>query len=61
MISIHASGKVRLILDLRHVNLFIENIKFKFEGVDEALEYVLNTTLILFISTFLYTRIISHI
>ena len=35
-ISINASAKERLILDLRHVNQYIEKRKFKFEGVPEA-------------------------
>ena len=35
-VSINASGKERLILDLRHVNQYIEKRKFKFEGVPEA-------------------------
>ena len=30
----------RLILDLRHVNNFIENRKFKFESVPEAMQYI---------------------
>lgn len=60
-VSVNASGKERLILDLRHIDQFIENRKYKFEGVPENLHCVINTTRILVISTFLYTRIISHI
>ena len=40
-VPVNASGKERLILDLRHVNQFIDKQKFKFEGVPEALQFVL--------------------
>jgi hypothetical protein len=40
-VSIHASGNERLILDLRHINQYIEKRKFEFEGVLEALQYVI--------------------
>jgi hypothetical protein len=56
-VSVNASGKERLILDLRHIDQFIENRKYKFEGVPENLYCVINTTRILVISTFLYTGI----
>ena len=39
-VSVNAQGKQRLILDLRHVNQFIEKRKFKFEGVKEAVQFV---------------------
>ena len=38
-VSVSASGKKRLALDLRHVNKYVEKQKVKFEGVKEALEY----------------------
>ncbi|MEW8542467.1 MAG: reverse transcriptase domain-containing protein [Candidatus Thiodiazotropha sp.] len=38
-VSVNSSGKERLILDLRHVNQFIEPLKVKFEGHKEALAY----------------------
>ena len=37
-VSVNSSGKDRLILDLRHVNL----TKFKYEGVKEAKVYAAN-------------------
>ena len=40
-VSVNTSGKERLILDLRHVNQFVEKQKFKFEGVPEALNFVI--------------------
>ena len=39
-VSVNANGKERLILDLRHVNRFIERRKFKFEGVSEAIQFI---------------------
>ena len=39
--SVNSTGKQRLILDLRHVNKYVEKQKFKFEGVPEALQYVI--------------------
>ena len=38
-VSVNAKGKTRLVLDLRHVNQFVEKQKVKFEGVKEGLEY----------------------
>ena len=38
-VSVNATGKKRLVLDLRHVNQFVEKQKVKFEGVNEALQY----------------------
>ena len=38
-VSENKEGKQRLILDLRHVNWFIDKMKFKCEGVKEALNY----------------------
>jgi hypothetical protein len=32
-------GKERLVLDLRHVNTFVDKQKVKFEGVKEAMVY----------------------
>lgn len=40
-VSVNSNGKERLILDLRHVNKFTEKRRFKFEGVPEALQYVI--------------------
>jgi predicted aspartyl protease len=37
--SINSSGKPRLILDLRHMNSFVEKLKVKFEGSKHALDY----------------------
>jgi hypothetical protein len=37
-VSVNSSGKVRLILDLRHVNKFIHKFKVKSEDFNEALE-----------------------
>ena len=34
-------GKQRLIVDLRHVNKFIDKHKFKCEGIKQALSYVM--------------------
>jgi ribonuclease HI len=39
-VSTNASGKKRLILDLRWVNKHIEKFKFKLEGMQKAVEYV---------------------
>ena len=39
-VSVNNTGKERLILDLRHVNHFIQPLKVKFEGHREALSYV---------------------
>lgn len=36
-VSVNHKGKERLILDLRHVNQYIEKRKHKFEGVSEAI------------------------
>jgi hypothetical protein len=33
------SGKERLVLDLRHVNTFVDKQKVKFQGVKEAMVY----------------------
>jgi hypothetical protein len=33
------SGKERLVLDLRHVNKFVDKQKVKFQGVKEAMVY----------------------
>ena len=41
-VSVNANGKARLILDLRHVNQFVEKRKFKFESVPEAIQYINN-------------------
>lgn len=38
-VSVNKNGKERLILDLRHVNQYIEKQKIKFEGSKEALNY----------------------
>ena len=38
-VSMNSSGKGRLILDLRHVNNFVEKQKIKFEGCKQALSY----------------------
>ena len=38
-VSINSSGKPRLILDLRHMNSFVEKHKVKFEGSKYALDY----------------------
>ncbi|VDH92658.1 Hypothetical predicted protein [Mytilus galloprovincialis] len=39
-VSVNSSGKERLVLDLRHINKFVEKQKVKFEGVKEALTFV---------------------
>jgi len=39
-VSVNANGKERLILDLRHVNKYVEKRKFKFESVPEAIQYI---------------------
>jgi hypothetical protein len=41
-VSVNKNGKERLILDLRHVNQFVEKRKIKFEGSKEALNYAKN-------------------
>ena len=41
-VSVSASNKERLILDLRHVNQFVDKQKFKFEGVLEASQFVIS-------------------
>lgn len=38
-VSVNASWKKRLVLDLRYVNQFVEKQMIKFEGVTEGLEY----------------------
>lgn len=38
-VSVNATGKKRLVLDLRHLNQFVEKQKVKFEGVNETLQY----------------------
>jgi hypothetical protein len=42
IVSVNHKGKERLILDLRHVNQYIEKRKHKFEGVSEAIQYRLH-------------------
>ena len=37
--SVKGSGKERLVLDLRHVNKFVDKQKVKFQGVKEAMVY----------------------
>jgi hypothetical protein len=39
-VSVNDSGKQRLVLDLRHVNKYAQKQKIKFEGVNEAKQYV---------------------
>ncbi|XP_063420142.1 uncharacterized protein LOC134705325 [Mytilus trossulus] len=39
-VSVNSTGKERLVLDLRHVNKFVEKQKVKFEGVKEAMTFV---------------------
>ena len=41
-VSVQSSGKMRLVLDLRHVNKYVDKQKVKFEGVNEALNYAVN-------------------
>ncbi|XP_063418378.1 uncharacterized protein LOC134701167 [Mytilus trossulus] len=41
-VSVQSSGKMRLVLDLRHVNQYVDKQKVKFEGVNEALNYAVN-------------------
>jgi hypothetical protein len=38
-VFISNSGKERLVLDMRHVNKFVDKQKVKFEGVKEAMVY----------------------
>ena len=38
-VSVSGLGKERLVLDLRHVNKFVDKQKVKFEGVKEAMVY----------------------
>ena len=40
-VSVNHKGKERLILELRHVNQYIEKRKHKFEGVSEAIQYII--------------------
>jgi hypothetical protein len=40
-VSVNHKGKERLILDLRHVNQYIEKRKHNFEGVSEAIQYII--------------------
>lgn len=42
-VSVNSTGKERLVLDLRHVNKFVEKQKVKFEGVKEAMTFVKNS------------------
>ncbi|VDI08764.1 Hypothetical predicted protein, partial [Mytilus galloprovincialis] len=42
-VSVQSSGKIRLVLDLRHVNKYVEKQKVKFEGVNEALSFAHNS------------------
>ena len=37
--SVRVSGKERLVLDLRHVNKFVDKQKVKFQGVKETMVY----------------------
>ena len=37
--SVRDSGKERLVLDLRHVNKFVDKQNVKFQGVKEAIVY----------------------
>ena len=39
-VSVNSSGKERLVLDLRHVNKFVDKQKVKFEGVKEAMSFI---------------------
>ena len=41
--SVQNSGKERLVLDLRHVNQYVDRQKVKFEGVNEALLFANNS------------------
>ena len=41
-VSVQSSGKKRLVLDLRHVNKYVDRQKVKFEGVHEALFFANN-------------------
>jgi len=41
-VSVNDSGKQRLVLDLRHVNKYVQKQKIKFEGVNEAKQYAKN-------------------
>lgn len=38
-VSIHPSGKKRLILDLRHFNIYVFKRKFRYEDVSVALQF----------------------
>ena len=40
-VSVNDSGKQRPVLDLRHVNKFVQKQKIKFEGVNEAKQYAI--------------------
>jgi hypothetical protein len=40
-VSVNHKGKKRLILDLRHVNQYIEKRKHKSESVSEAIQYII--------------------
>ena len=42
-VSVNSSGKERFVLDLRHVNKFVDKQKVKFEGVNEALAFANNS------------------
>jgi succinylglutamate desuccinylase len=39
--SVNHKGKESLILDLPHVNQYIEKRKHKFESVSEAIQYII--------------------
>ena len=40
-VSVQSSGKKRLVLDLRHVNLFVNNSKIKFEDAQSMLNFLI--------------------
>lgn len=42
-VYVSGSGKERIVLDLRHVNKFVDKQKVKFEGVNEALAFANNS------------------
>jgi hypothetical protein len=42
-VSVNSSGEERLVLELRHVNKFVDKQKVKFEGVNEALAFANNS------------------
>jgi endonuclease/exonuclease/phosphatase (EEP) superfamily protein YafD len=47
-VYVNSSGKERLVLDLRHVNTFVDKQKVKFEGANEALAFANNSKYIFF-------------